>query len=303
MDFHQLEVFLRVAQHKSFSKAAEDLYLTQPTISSHIMGLESELGTRLFDRGGKDVELTPAGEILYKKAVKIVEDKKNTLLELKQYLGSIEGDLYLCASSIPAVYILPSLIKSFNLHYPKVKFKVKQTDSGMVNRLVFEGKIEIGMTGAMSKDNNLKYIPFCRDELVLIAPKKLKLAKSNGEELDLNAVMPEDFLIRERNSGTRLVFERELEKRGVKLKDFNILAELGSSEAIIEAVKEGLGVSIISEMAIRDLEKMNMINVYRIKNLKIFRDFYLVHKKNKTLSPNAKTFREFILNLKSQGII
>lgn len=298
MDFHQLKVFLRVAQHKSFSKAAEDLYLTQPTISSHIMGLENELGTRLFDRGGKDVELTPAGVILYKRAIKIIEDKENTLLEIKQYLGSIEGELYLCASSIPATYILPNLIKQFNMHYPKVKFKVKQTDSGMVNKLVLEGELEIGISGAMSKDGNLEFIPFCKDELVLIAPKGFKAKNSiDDQKLDLKSVMQEKFIVREKKSGTRLIFENALKKKGIKLNDFNIIAEFGSSAAIIKAVKEGLGLSVTSERAVRDLQKKNLVEIYRINGLEIFRDFYIVCKKARTLSPNAKTFKEFILKL------
>ncbi|ADL08230.1 selenium metabolism-associated LysR family transcriptional regulator [Thermosediminibacter oceani] len=298
MEFHQLEAFVRVAEYRSFSKAAESLFLTQPTISAHIISLEKELDIKLFDRRGKDIELTPAGRIMYERAKNILAAKELALLELKRFLGTVEGDLEIFASSIPAAYILPSVIKEFNRAYPGVVLRIRQADSGEVIGLVSEGAVELGIVGTVSDAENLQFVPFSSDELVLITPNNWNRALRNDNYVSIADFLHEMFVLREKKSGTRKTFETALKNRGFRLEDLNVVAELGSSEAVKQAVKEGIGVSVISRRAVEDYEKMKLLRVYRIRDMEVHRCFYLVFKKGRTLSPNAATFKEFIINLK-----
>lgn len=292
MDFHQLEAFVKVAETKSFSKAADLLFLTQPTISSHILSLERELEVRLFDRKGREVELTPFGRILYKGAIKILKTKDEALFELFKYMNKIEGELKLFSSSIPAVYFLPTKIKGFLEMYPKLKIIVVQKDSIEVINSIEEEDSEIGIAGTFIQNSCLEFIPLCNDELVIISKYNL----TDDNEIDIIELLKYPFVLREKKSGTRKTFERYLLQRGLSLEKLKIVAELGSSEAIIQAVKAGVGISAISNRAIEDYKNTGMIKTFRIKGFKMLRDFYVVTKKGRTLSPNAESFINYLLN-------
>jgi DNA-binding transcriptional LysR family regulator len=295
MDFHQLETFIKVAEHKSFSRAAEALFLTQPTVSTHVIALEQELGVQLFDRQGKEIELTPAGKIMLKMSLKILEARQDSILELNRFMEKIEGDLILYSSSIPAVYILPGLIKEFKDIYPKLVFRIKQMDSGEVIKALLQDKVEIGITGTCSWGKELEYTPFCKDELVLIAPYNYDKSWCGKDQVKFEDILREKFVLREKMSGTRISFERALSKKGFDTQIIKVAAEMGSSEAVLEAVKHGLGVSIVSNKMIRDCIPMNTVKAYKIQDLQLTRHFYLAYKKNKTLSPNAEAFKNFIV--------
>jgi DNA-binding transcriptional LysR family regulator len=292
MEFYQLEAFVRVCEHKSFSRAAEALFLTQPTVSAHIIALEKELNAKLFDRGGREVGLTPVGEVLYEKAVKILKEKEKAVIELKYFMGSVEGEQLLISSSIPAVYVLPTLIKEFNSIYPKVVFKVRQADSGIVLNTIMDGRAELGVSGMKNTDRNLEFIPFCNDELVLATP--VNWSSLSKKSIKVEKLFDQKLIVRERESGTRRTFERALKNKGFKPEGFNIAAEFGSSEAIKQAIIQGLGVSIISKRAVEDYIKMNLVRIFRIEGINLNRYFYFVFKKGKTLSPNAENLIKFV---------
>ncbi|KYO64484.1 selenium metabolism-associated LysR family transcriptional regulator [Thermovenabulum gondwanense] len=292
MDFHQLEAFVKVAQTKSFSKAADLLFLTQPTISSHILSLEKELEVRLFDRKGREVELTPFGRVLYNEAVKILRTKDEALFLLYKYMNKIEGELRLYSSSVPAVYILPVKIKKFLEMHPKLKIIIVQKDSMEVINSIEEEDSELGIVGTIINNSSLEYIPFCNDELVVIS----KFNLNNDEEIDFEELIRYPLVIREKKSGTRKTFERYLIQKGLSLEKLKIIAELGSTEAIIQAVKAGVGISVISNRAIEDYKNTGILKTFRIKGIKMLRDFYIVTKKGRTLSPNAESFINYLLN-------
>jgi len=294
MDFHQLEAFVKVAETKSFSKAADLLFLTQPTISSHILSLERELEVKLFDRRGREVELTPFGHILYKGALKILKTKDEALFELFKYMNKIEGDLKIYASSIPAVYFLPEKIKGFLEIHPRIKMIVVQKDSMEVINSIEEENSEVGIAGTFVQNPSLEFVPFCCDELVIVS--KCNLTANNDNEIEICELLKYPFVLREKKSGTRKTFERYLLQKGFSLEKLKVAAELGSSEAIIQAVKAGIGISVISYRAIEDYKNTGLIKTYRIKGLKMTRDFYIVTKKGRTLSPNAERFINYLLN-------
>ena len=296
MEFHQLQAFIKVGETKSFSKAAKSLFLTQPTVSSHIMSLEKELKTRLFDRRGREVEFTPAGRKLFSKAQILIQHRDDMLIELKRYLGTIEGKLVIYSSSIPAVYILPNIVKKLHESYPDLTIQVMQTDSGEVIRGLTERLIEIGITGMAVSQEDLEFTPFMKDKLVLITPGDLKLKSSADDDIDLKQLINENFIMRESSSGTRANVERMLRKVGFPLEKTKVVAELGSTEAIVQAVKLGLGLSIVSKMAVSDYLTSKELRIFNIRGLNAERFFYLVWRKGATLSPNAEAFKNFLLD-------
>jgi len=296
MEFHQLQAFVKVGETKSFSKAAKLLFLTQPTVSAHIMSLEKELKTKLFDRKGREVELTPAGRRLFSKAKILIEQKDEMLMELRRYLGTIEGKLVIYSSSIPAVYILPNIVKKLHNKYPDLIIQVIQTDSGEVISSLNEHRIEMGITGMVVQHKELEFVPFMKDRLVLIAPGNLKLKSSADDSIDLKELIGENFIMRESSSGTRANVERILNQAGFPMEKIKVVAELGSTEAIVQAVKLGLGVSIVSKMAVLDYLTNKELRIFNMRSVNAERYFYLVWRKGVTLSPNAEAFKNFLLD-------
>lgn len=291
MDFHQLKIFVKVAETKSFSKAARLIFLSQPTVSSHIIALEKELGVKLFDRIGRETILTPFGEILYEGAIKILSAKEETHLKLLRYMKKIEGELNIYSSSIPAVYFLPKIVREYLDSYPKVKINIIQKDSMKVIDIISENG-GIGIVGMYEEKTCLDYVPLWEDELVVIS--RYDSVSQNKKEISLSEILDKPFILREKTSGTRKTFEKYLYKVGLSVSHLRTVAEFCSSEAIINAVKEGMGVSVVSYKAVSDYKKLNLINCYTIKDIRMLRKFYMILKKGITLSPNAETFSKFI---------
>lgn len=296
MDFRQLETFVAIAKLKSFSKAADHLFLTQPTISNHIQNLEKELGTILINRSNKKVTLTKAGEILFAHAMDILNKKEQTLFSLKSFQGKIEGTLEIASSSIPEQYILPSLLNSFHKLYPDVKFHLLHYDSEQVVDSIRNGEIDFGIVGAKNDTKHLNYIEIMQDTLLMIAP--YADAYKNINEITIDQLLHEKIILREEGSGTRKIFEEALAARNLSIEDFHIIAYIESIESIKQCVRKGLGVSIISQLAVMDEIKFHLLKAIKIKDLEIKRSFYFVYHKYRALSPLAETFKNFVVKNK-----
>lgn len=292
MDIKQLEVFVNVAKFNSFTKAAEELNLSQPTISLHVQNLEKELGVKLFDREGRKASLTPPGKVLYKYAVEIIKLKKKALLAVKEFLGKIEGEFLIGASTVPGEYILPRAIASFVNSYPDTRFSLKVSDSeGIINEVLGEN-LEIGAVGSKRDSERLTFTPFYEDEIILVRNERLPEIK-NYEELSRAPL-----IMREKGSGTRKIFEEHMQKLGISPKNLNVVAELGSTTAVKEASKSGLGYGIVSNLAVEEELSSGKLIRNSIDSLKIKRQFYMVKKRHKTLSPAISLFMEFIKDKK-----
>jgi len=294
MDIKQLEVFVNVAKFNSFTKAAEELNLSQPTISLHVQNLEKELGVKLFDREGRKASLTPPGKVLYKYAVEIIKLKRKAFLSVKEFLGRIEGDFTIGASTVPGEYILPKVIASFMNSYPDTRFSLKVSDSeGIINEVLNEN-IEIGAVGSRKETERLSFIPFYEDEIILVRNKKLPEIKSYEE------LSKAPLIMREKGSGTRKIFEEHIQGLGINPRNLNIVAELGSTTAVKEAAKSGLGYGVVSNLAV--MEELDSGKLFKnsINNLEIKRQFYIVKKRQKTLSPAINLFMEFVTDKKWQ---
>jgi DNA-binding transcriptional LysR family regulator len=286
MDIHHLKIFVSVYKNKSFTKASEELHISQPTISEHIKNLESSLDCRLFDRLGRSIMPTAEADLLYPKALQILEDMDQIQQEITAAGTGVKGKLVIGASTIPGAYILPRMAYSFKNQYPEIAFEILIEDSGKITNMVLQHDLLCGIVGAKMKSDKLDYASLIEDELVLVtSPKTLNKKKINLDEL---TKLP--FLQREEGSGTRQTFENFLRKNNFSTVDFNIVATLGSTSAVKQAVKAKLGASVISRIAVQEELDNNILQEIQIRNLKMKRKFYLVRQKKRTLPPQYLAF-------------
>ncbi|MFB3885768.1 MAG: selenium metabolism-associated LysR family transcriptional regulator [Thermodesulfobacteriota bacterium] len=293
IDFQHLETFCRVAELKSFSKAADDLFLTQPTISGHILSLERSLSLRLFDRTGREVRLTKSGEVFLQYALKILSARKSLLNALAEYSQGIRGELSLGASTIPGEYLLPKLMGYFKKDHPHFTLSLKIADTKEIVKWVLQGDVEFGMIGGKISLPSLHYERYEEDEIIVVAPPGHPLArKKKGSLADL---LGEPWIIREEGSGTQMAVEKELRKKGQSLKQFNIVMEMGSTSAMKEGVKAGLGLAFISKRAVEEELRQGLFSRIHVEEIDpISRQIYIVSHCGRTPSPIAMEFLRFL---------
>lgn len=289
MELRYLDIFCRVYEKKSFSKAAESLYLTQPTISAHIKSLEEDLGIKVFDRLGRQVLPTKAGELLYSYARKIEELGKEAREAIALFTGSLKGHLHIGGSTIPGEYLLPEVIGRFRKISPDVYSTLHIGDTKEVSAMLIDGKIEIGIVGAMIGDSRIENIKYSDDELILIAAPSYKDDHLND---DMIGSIP--FIAREVGSGSWLAIERAFSAKGIDAGRLNIVAEMGSTEAVKTAVRAGLGLSVVSTLAVKDELARGSLKMIEIDCLPITRELYIITHKMKAKSPLCQAFLDFI---------
>lgn len=292
MDFWQLKIFCKVVELKSFSKAGEAVHLSQPTVSSHIKDLESHLGTQLIDRLTRQASPTKAGELLYQYARRLITLLGETESAMAEFLGKVRGRLVIGGSTIPGGYLLPRLIGKFSKQYPDVQIKLNVGDTNEILEKIVEGQVEIGLVGARSDKFGLLQIPVVEDSLCVIAPQDHKWA--GLDQVSVENLMQEPFIVREKGSGTLQSIDKMLQDKKIQLSDFNIVAELGSTEAVRQAVINGLGVSVMSAIAVADYVQMGRLKTLSIEGLDLNRQFYLTRHSQRTPSPLCRTFDLFL---------
>jgi DNA-binding transcriptional LysR family regulator len=292
MDLRALEVFCKIVELRNFSRAAEAALLTQPTVSGHIKALETELGLRLFDRAGKTVTPTRAGEILYGYARRILALREEAQQAINEHKGGLKGHLALGASNIPGAYILPSLAAAFKREHPEVTISLHISGSRDIVRGVIDGTCEVGMVGARFGEGRVHYEPFAQDELVLAVPGAHAWAGRSTVRLTELAGQP--FIMRERGSGTRKVMEQALIDHAVDPGGLRVVLEVTGNEAVRQALKAGTGISVISRRAIEDDIRHKTVTALRIHGVRLVRDFFLITHKSRSRSPLAKAFLSFL---------
>jgi DNA-binding transcriptional LysR family regulator len=293
IDFRHLETFCRVAELKSFSKAADDLFLTQPTISGHILSLENHLSLRLFDRTGREVRLTKAGEVFLRYASKIIASRKDLLNVLSEFSQGIRGEISLGASTIPGEYLLPKLIGDFKKEHPLFTLSLKIADTKKIVQFVLEGDVEFGMIGAKLNHTSLRYEKYEEDEIIVVAPFSHPLTKKG--KAGLSDLLNEPWITREEGSGTQMAVEVALRRRGKSLRQFNGLTEMGSTSSMKEGVKAGLGLAFISKRAVEEELKQGLLSRIYVEGIDpISRQFYIVSHRGRTISPIGTQFLRFL---------
>ncbi|WP_456472086.1 selenium metabolism-associated LysR family transcriptional regulator [Methanocaldococcus sp.] len=285
------KTFLVASETKSFSKAAKILNITQGTVSNHIATLERYFDAQLFVRTPEGVELTPEGKILYEKAKVILDLVEEAKIMMKSLSKVPEGTIRVYASTIPGEYIMPSIIKEYKEKFPMVDFDVTITDTGKCFKALEEGLADIIAVGYL-KSKDYDYTIIGKDRLVLIVPPNHPFAKRKS--IKFEELLNEDYIDREEGSGTRETIIEALNKKGYSMMDLNVVMRLGSTSAIITAVSEGYGVSIISEIPAKKAESAGLVKIVPIEDLDITRYLYLV-KSRRPKNPSAvKSFWEFI---------
>lgn len=295
LDFRQLETFIQVVKLKSFSKAAQKLYLTQPTVTSHIQNLENELGTILLNRSGKCVTPTGAGNLLYKYALNIVNMRNMAQFDLGVYQGKIQGHLEISISSIPRHYVLPFLLKDFTNKYPDVTFSITDYDSKNVIDSIIEGDTDFGIIGAKFNSPHLEYIKLIDDNLYIITPNTSDYPWDNYTELDADFLLNEKLILREKGSGTRHLIETQFKENNVDFDSLKVIAYIDDTDAIKRFVELGVGISFTSERAVKREIEMGLLKPFSLKGFELKRTFYFVYHKKRQLSPLSKTFKDFVV--------
>ncbi|MDP2627956.1 MAG: selenium metabolism-associated LysR family transcriptional regulator [Candidatus Rokubacteria bacterium] len=292
MDLRQLEIFVKVAEFGSFSRAAEALHLTQPTVSEHIRTLEDELGVRLLDRLGRGAAVTRAGELLVSYAGRMLALQREARQALDSFQGKMSGGLLVGASTIPGEYVLPPLIGRFKDKYPEIFITLLIGDSQAVVGWVVEGKAEFGVVGARLPHRAVEYRELMPDEEVVVVPAGH--AWYGRTQVTLEELRAEPLLIRERGSGTRAALEAALAAADLRLDAFRIVGEMGSPQAIKQAVKAGVGISVLSRRAVEEECRHGLLWDLRVKDLNVTRAFHVVTHKDRSRSPLAEAFRVFL---------
>jgi DNA-binding transcriptional LysR family regulator len=292
MDIHHLRIFASVYKNKSFSKASKELHLTQPTISSHIMGLEDEFGCKLFDRLGRSIIPTKEAEVLYSHTMEII-GKADTLKEvIGQIKKDVTGKLIIGASTIPGIYLLPSMMAIFQKKYPSISFQILISDSGKIVDSVSKQEILLGIVGAKLGNEQISYMPFVEDELIVISSPSLAI----GNRITLKELVKFPMVLREEGSGTRRETERILKGKRISPENIKIAGIFGSTDAVKQAVKAGLGVSILSKFSVIDELEHKIVKEIKLTDLHMKRKFYIITHKKRTLPRIYNIFLKHILD-------
>lgn len=292
MDMRRLEVFCKVVELKSFTKAAEALRLSQPTASEHIRTLEEILGEKMIDRLGREVLPTPAGRVFYQYARNIVQMRNEAIEALDQFKGKLGGHLILGASTIPGAYYLPKFIASFKAAHPSVRITLRISDTAEVSNEVLQGSASVGVVGSRPNDRRLVLEKLFSDELVLAVYPEHPWKKR--QRIDLDELDGEPFILREVGSGTRSVMSRILQEHGFDTSRLEVVAEMGSTEAVRQGIKAGIGVSILSYQAVAEDFHHGLLAPVEINDLRLTRPLYLIQRKNRQPSPVASAFTDYL---------
>jgi DNA-binding transcriptional LysR family regulator len=292
-DLRQLEIFCRVVEQGSFTRAAAEVHLAQASVSERIANLERAVGARLLDRLGRKAVPTAVGRRLYERALALLATKREICLELEELLGVEQGILVVGASTIPGEYIMPERIARFRERHPGVLVRVLAGDTAGVVELVAAGEVEAGFVGSMVDSGSVRFEPIWGDELVLAVPARHRLARRKTARLE--QLLGEPFVAREPGSGTRRTLERALaESRSAEPIELQVVAELGSTAAVKQAVIQGLGVSILSRRALEIEVRAGAIRALGIPELSLGRHVYLVIDERRTRSPLCARFVDFL---------
>lgn len=295
MDVRKLEAFCKVYELQSFSKAGEELFLSQPTISSHVANLESELGVKLFDRMGRMVMPTEAGHVLHKSALSVFENLDQAKASIEMLRDKVVGDLVVGCSTIPSHNIMPGLINGFSHRYPQVSFTIHTSDSSDVIRRVAEGEWPVGIVGTLPSDENLVAELLLEDDVAIIAASDAAWLPDKGlltfEEL---AELP--WIMRAKGSGTRNVLESGLAEVGKTMQDINIRCRVETTCEVLAHTVSGVGISVSSQLACADHLKSGKLTRLTVPQLEGKRSFYLIYHADRYMFPALKKFVEHALH-------
>jgi LysR family transcriptional regulator, low CO2-responsive transcriptional regulator len=287
-----LVTFAQAAERGSFTAAAKALGLTQAAVSQRIQSLEKTLGKPLFQRPGGKALLTDAGRTLHTYAQRILELHLEARQEITGRAVPVTGDLLLAASTVPGEHLLPSLVPAFRQQFPHIHLRATVGDSQAVLGQVERGEASLGLVGQRSDNPHLEFQVFARDHVVLVIPAGHVLSKKKKVTLRQLAAHP--LVLREVGSGLRHCVEKSLEKAGKSLADFTVAVELGSNEAVKEALANGVGIAFLSAYTVQKEIKSGLLRTLPVTDLHCDREMFVVWDKRRVLPIPARKFLHFL---------
>ncbi len=290
----KLKVFCTVAETGSFTKTSRIVHLSQPAVSLQIQSLEEFFETKLFDKTGKQVNLTVAGKILYDHAKHIMGHYNEVVKEINKLTGKMKGAVSLGASTTLGNYILPQIITEFKKIHPKIKIKLRVGNTERIEDLLHSGFIDFGMVEGRLSRSNTKTEKLISDQLALVMHPKHTLAKKRS--VSVLEVTREPFILREQGSGTRQHIEKFLDKHGLNMNDLHVALIMGSTESIKSAVEAGTGMAILSRWAVKKEVEDGRLKTVNFKEGRFTRDLTLIYSKKPLLSHADKELLLFIKN-------
>lgn len=296
MDFKQIATFVEVADLRSFSKAAEKMYITQPTVTSQIKRLEQELNTLLFNRTGRKVALTHTGEMFYDYAKEMINLKLFITNKINQHKEELRGTLVVSASHIPQQYILPKLMKEFLHLYPQIKVEIITADSQTVFQQIKNGFSNLGIVDEKLNGKNIECFELIKDEIVLALPQSYKSRFKLYETIELDQLRTIPLIMRENDQGLKNMLKNQLEKQNFSMSDLNTIVQVFTNDTSKNMVKQDVGASLLSKLTIeKEIESGEIIPVH-IQKLILERKFYFATYKNKNIPVVCKKFKDFVVN-------
>lgn len=292
MDFDQLETFLEVARHTSFSRAAEKRFRTQPAISAQIRALEEEVGAKLFDRSGGKVALTGAGKAFQKYAEDTIEQRRAMLASLAEMERVPRGEIVVGANEATCLHILPEVFAEFKKQYPSVGVNINRAERAKILEYIVDNTVDFGVVSMPVTDNRMTVVQIHRDELVLIAPPHHPLARLKSANLAEIAKFP---LLLPRFGRTRDALEQLFAERKLKT---NVSMELDSSELLKRFVAADVGVGFIAKSNAAEDVRAKVLAAVPLADAHIKRDLALVFRKDKALSRAALAFIDIAVKLR-----
>jgi DNA-binding transcriptional LysR family regulator len=289
LTLRQLKVFEAVARHLNYTRAAEELFLTQPAVSMQVKQLEESLGLSLFEQLGKRIHLTEAGQEVLGYA-RVVTQQLDELESVLNRIKGLSGGRLRISVATTANYFIPTLLGTFSRRYPDVTVSLDVTNRETLLRQLGENTVDLVIMGQPPAEADVEAEPFMDNPLVIVAPTGHPLASQ--KKIPLTRLQDEVFLVREPGSGTRIAMERFFNERGMKLKTG---MEVGSNEAIKQSVQAGLGLGLLSRATIEQELALKRLVELDVADFPIMRHWFIVHRKGKRLSAAAEAFRQFVL--------
>ena len=289
LTLRQLKVFESVARHLNYTRAAEELHLTQPAVSMQVKQLEQQLGVALFEQLGKRIHLTEAGREVHAYTRAIAQQLDELEAVLNRIKGLSGGRLRISVATT-ANYFIPTLLGTFSRRYPDVTVSLDVTNRETLLRQLSENTVDLVIMGQPPAELDVEAQVFMENPLVVVAPPDHPLARQ--KKISLARLQDETFLVRESGSGTRIAMERFFAERGMRLKTG---MEVGSNEAIKQSVQAGLGLGLLSHATLEQELKLKRLVVLDVADFPIERHWYVVHRKGKRLSAAAEAFKQFML--------
>lgn len=287
----QMKAFIMVADLKSFTGAAELMFMTQPAVSSQIKALEEDIGLAMIHRNDKKVELTEAGKEFYREAKSVLVAYERAMEVMDEFRGLKRGRLAVGASTIPGEYLLPKYIGAFRRQYPGIQVALTVSDTEAVLDLLTGRKIDLAVVGAKNQRHGVEFLPFVEDELVLIAAA----GKEIPPILHCRELAELEFVVREKGSGTQMAVRQVMATCGLQEKDLAITMELGSTQAVLTAVAADLGVGFVSLWAAENAIKAGAVQKIIVQDLDLRRELYLATVEESYTTHARDTFRSFLL--------